>query len=36
LMIVGWLNARPELPAYAYFPLVVAGAEAAADALIKR
>ena len=35
LMIVGWLTARPELPAYTYFPLVVAGAEAAADALIK-
>ena len=33
LMIVGWLDARPELSAHEYFPLVVKGAEAAARAV---
>ena len=36
LMIVGWLDARRELPAYAYFPLVVEGAEAAANSWCRR
>jgi Ser/Thr protein kinase RdoA (MazF antagonist) len=33
LMIVGWLDARPELSTHQYFPLVVKGAEAAARAV---
>ena len=33
LMIVGWLDTRPELSAHQYFPLVVKGAEAAARAV---
>ena len=36
LMIVGWLDARRELPAYAYFPLVLEGAEAAANSWCRR
>ena len=36
LMIVGWLNARPELPVYKYFPLVIQDAEHAAEDLLSR
>ena len=36
LMIVGWLDARPELPAYDYFPIVVERAEQAAKNLLSR
>lgn len=34
LMIVGWLDARPELPVYEHFPLVVQNAEQAARLLL--
>ena len=34
LMIVGWLNARPELPAYEYFPVVIEAAEKAVENLV--
>mgnify|MGYP002031950303 FL=1 len=34
LMIVGWLDARPELPAYEYFPTVIEAAEQAVENLI--
>ena len=36
LMIVGWLDARPELPAYDYFPIVIERAEQAAQNLLSR
>ena len=36
LMIVGWLNARPELPVYKYFPLVIQDAERAAHNLLSK
>ena len=34
LMIVGWLNARPELPIYEYFSVVIEAAEKAAKNLV--
>ena len=34
LMIVGWLDARPELPAYDYFPMVIERAEQAAQNIV--
>ena len=34
LMIVGWLNARPELPIYEYFSVVIEAAEKAVKDLV--
>ena len=34
LMIVGWLDARPELPIYEYFSVVIEAAEKAVKNLV--